>query len=117
MVDPSTPGTDSGVGTLGREEPGAGAGAGAGALAAGAPALPRTTAGRVSYASRLMFKRCFGEMLSDVMLPPNPPQPSVIAGSRPVVKPIDPCVVGVFTTMRNAGFFRPNSRITGSFLE
>ena len=38
-----------------------------------------------SYASRLMFSRCRGEMLSDVMLPPKPPQPSVIAGSSPVV--------------------------------
>ena len=29
-------------------------------------------------------------MLSDVMLPPQPPQPSVIAGSSPVVRPIEP---------------------------
>ena len=72
----------------------------------------RTTAGVVSYASRLMFSRWRGEMLSDVMLPPQPPQPSVIAGSSPVVRPIEPCVVGVLTTMRPAGFFRPNSRIT-----
>ncbi len=36
---------------------------------------------------------------------------------EPVVSPIDPCVVGVLTTMRNAGFFRPNSRITSSFRE
>ena len=64
-----------------------------------------------------MFSRCFGEMLSDVMLPPNPPQPSVIAGSRPVVSPIDPWVVGVFTQMRNAGLCRPNSRMTASFFE
>ena len=56
-------------------------------------------------------------MLSDVMLPPQPPQPSVIAGSSPVVRPIDPCVVGVFTQIRNAGFFRPNCRITSSFCE
>jgi hypothetical protein len=28
-------------------------------------------------------------MLSDVMLPPQPPHPSVIDGSRPVVSPID----------------------------
>src|SRR5262245_1372562 len=113
MVGASTPGTGSGVGTLGKEEPGAGACAGA----PDAAAFPRTTAGRVSYARRLTLRRCFGEMLSDVMLPPNPPQPSVIAGSRPVVSPIDPCVVGVFTTMRYAGFFNPNSRMTGSFLE
>jgi hypothetical protein len=56
-------------------------------------------------------------MLSDVMLPPQPPQPSVIAGSSPVVSPIDPCVVGVLTTMRPAGFFRPNSRMTLSSRE
>ena len=68
-------------------------------------------AGCVSYASRLMFSKCFGEMLSDVMLPPHPPHPSVIAGSSPVVMPTDPCVVGVLTTMRNAGFLRPNSRM------
>src|SRR5712692_1023096 len=72
----------------------------------------RTTAGVVSYASRLRFRRCWGEMLSDVMLPPQPPQPSVIAGSNPVVNPIDPWVVGVLTTMRPAGFFSPNSRMT-----
>ncbi len=56
-------------------------------------------------------------MLSDVMLPPYPPHPSVIAGSSPVVSPIEPCVVGVLTTMRNAGFFRPNSRMTASLVE
>src|SRR4030095_2568052 len=56
-------------------------------------------------------------MLSDVMLPPHPPQPSVIAGSRPVVSPIDPCVVGVFTQILKAGFFSPNCRITSSFCE
>ena len=56
-------------------------------------------------------------MLSEVMLPPKPPQPRVIAGSRPVVSPIEPCEVGVFTQMRNAGLCRPNSRITASFCE
>src|SRR3954447_26888772 len=65
-----------------------------------------------SYASRLMLSRWRGEMLSDVMLPPYPPQPSVIAGSRPVDSPIEPNVVGELTTMRKAGFLRPNSRIT-----
>jgi len=47
-------------------------------------------AGRTSYARRLMFSRWRGEMLSDVILPPQPPHPSVIAGSSPVVSPIDP---------------------------
>src|SRR5262245_38066005 len=47
-------------------------------------------AGRTSYANRLMLRRCRGEMLSDVMLPPQPPHPSLIAGSSPVVRPIDP---------------------------
>ena len=74
-------------------------------------------AGITSYAIRLMLSRCFGEMLSDVMFPPYPPQPSVIDGSRPVVRPIDPSVEGEFTTMRNAGFSRPNCRITSSFRE
>ena len=85
---------------------------------AGSAAMPRrprrreaTATGVVSYASRLILSRCLGEMLSDVMLPPQPPQPSVIAGSSPVVSPIDPWVVGVLTTMRPAGFFRPNSRM------
>ena len=56
-------------------------------------------------------------MLSDVIFPPYPPHPSVIDGSRPVVKPIDPSVVGVLTTIRKAGFFSPNCRITSSFRE
>ena len=56
-----------------------------------------------------MLSRCRGEMLSEVMLPPYPPHPSVIAGSSPVVRPIEPSVVGVLTTIRNAGFFSPNS--------
>ena len=56
-------------------------------------------------------------MLSDVMFPPYPPHPSVMAGSSPVVNPIDPCVVGVLTTMRYAGFLRPNCRITSSLRE
>src|SRR5205085_946106 len=75
------------------------------------------TAGRTSYARRLIFRRCRGEMLSDVMFPPHPPHPRVMAGSNPVVSPIDPCVVGVFTQMRKAGFRRPNSKITLSFCE
>ena len=37
-----------------------------------------------------MLSKCRGVMLSEVMLPPKPPQPSVIAGSSPVVKPIEP---------------------------
>src|SRR5206468_3824280 len=77
----------------------------------------RLTTGVISYASRLMFKRCRGEMLSEVMFPPYPPHPRVIAGSRPVESPTDPCVVGELTTMRKAGLGRPNSRITCSFCE
>ena len=38
--------------------------------APGAAVGCRTTAGLVSYARRLMFSRCIGEILSDVMLPP-----------------------------------------------
>jgi hypothetical protein len=86
------------------------------------PAVPagtvrRAGAGFVSYARRLMLSRCRGEMLSDVMLPPEPPHPSVIDGSRPVVIPIAPSVVGVLTTIRNAGFFKPNCRMTSSLRE
>ena len=77
----------------------------------------RTGAGDVSYANRLMLSRCRGEMLSDVMLPPHPPHPSVIDGSRLVVKPMEPRVVGVFTTILKAGFFSPNCRMISSFRE
>src|SRR5947209_16623179 len=87
----------------------------AGALAAARS--PDAFAGVISYATRLMFNRCLGEMLSEVILPPQPPHPSVMAGSRPVVKPMEPCVVGVFTTIRNAGFLSPNSRTIWSFRE
>ena len=74
--------------------------AGRGVAAGDAAADELTVAGRSSYASRLMFSRWRGEMLSDVMLPPKPPHPSVIAGSSPVVNPMDPCVVGVLTQIR-----------------
>src|SRR6187455_1452401 len=79
------------------------------AVATLAFAVTAPTTGRTSYARRLMFSKCFGEMLSEVMLPPQPPHPSVIAGSSPVVMPTDPWVVGVLTTMRKAGFLSPNS--------
>ena len=41
--------------------------------------------GAVSKATRLMFSRCIGEMLSPVMDPPMVPGPRVIAGKRAVV--------------------------------
>src|SRR5262245_42678567 len=59
----------------------------------------RVPTGMVSYARRLILSKCRGEMLSDVIFPPKPPQPSVIAGSSPVVKPMAPSVAGVFTQM------------------
>src|SRR5688572_5688586 len=68
----------------------------------------RFGAGDVSHASLFILSRCCGPMLSDVMFPPHPPHPSVIDGSNDVVRPIDPSVVGVLTTIRKAGFFRPN---------
>src|SRR4029453_1502305 len=83
----------------------------------GAPEPTRPAAGRISYARRLMLMRWRGEGLSDVMVPPGAPHPGLIAGSNPVVSPIDPCVVGVLTTIRYAGFFSPNSRITRSSCE
>ncbi len=46
-------------------------------------------------------------MLSDVMLPPRAPQPSVIEGSTPVVSPTAPTAAGEFTTIRKTGFVRP----------
>src|SRR6185503_6756887 len=102
----STPDAAAGGATFGKSVCAAGAGVGT------ADADACVVAGRSSYARRLMLSKCFGEMLSDVILPPQPPHPSVIDGSRPVVSPIDPCVVGVFTTIRKAGFFNPNSRMT-----
>ena len=105
-------GAPAAVGATGRA---AGEGAGADASAGTCDeAVGRAWAGRSSYASRLMLTRCIGVMLSEVMLPPKPPQPSVMAGSRPVVSPMDPWVVGVLTTIRNAGLCRPNCRITSS---
>src|SRR3954467_6737339 len=94
----SPPGTRGGSGALGR---------GADVRAAGRIA----GAGLVSYASRLILSRCRGEILSEVIFPPYPPQPSVIDGSRPVDRPTDPWVVGELTTIRNAGLCRPNSRM------
>jgi hypothetical protein len=52
---------------------------------------------------RLMFIKCCGPILSDVMLPPGAPQPSVIAGNKLVEYPIEPCTDEVFTHTRNAG--------------
>ena len=59
--------------------------------------------GRVSKATRLISIKCNGETLSEVTLPPHDPQPSVIDGGSAVENPIAPCVVGVFTVMRDAG--------------
>ena len=92
---------------------GAGAGAlgktGAEVIATGcAAATGRLLAtGRVSKATRLMSIRCSGETLSEVTLPPQDPQPSVIDGGSAVEKPIAPCVVGVFTVTREAGISPP----------
>src|ERR1041385_2767900 len=69
---------------------------------------------RTPYATRFRLIKCRGEMLSDVMLPPAAPQPSVIDGKRFVVYPTAPRAAGVFTQMRNAGFRSPNSRTTWS---
>ncbi len=64
--------------------------------------------GRVSNATRLMSIKCSGETLSDVTFPPHDPQPSVIDGGNAVENPIAPCVVGVFTVIRDAGISAPN---------
>src|SRR5205085_3042272 len=63
--------------------------------------------GRVSNATRLMSIKCNGETLSEVTLPPHDPQPSVIDGGSAVENPIAPCVVGVFTVIRDAGISAP----------
>src|SRR6266496_2776878 len=62
---------------------------------------------RVSKATRLMSIRCKGDTLSEVTFPPHEPQPSVIDGGNAVENPIAPCVVGVFTVMRDAGISAP----------
>src|SRR5207253_10803562 len=62
---------------------------------------------RVSKATRLMSIKCHGETLSEVTLPPQEPQPSVIDGGSAVENPIAPCVVGVLTVMREAGISLP----------
>ena len=64
--------------------------------------------GRVSNATRLMSIKCSGDTLSDVTFPPHDPQPNVIDGGNAVENPIAPCVVGVFTVMRDAGISAPN---------
>src|SRR5262249_26610977 len=63
--------------------------------------------GRVSNATRLMSIKCNGDTLSEVTLPPQEPQPNVIDGGKAVEKPIAPCVVGVFTVIRDAGISDP----------
>ena len=42
----------------------------------------RCSTGRDSQAIRLIFIKCIGPMLSEVMFPPAAPQPSVIAGNK-----------------------------------
>src|SRR5689334_25394753 len=64
--------------------------------------------GRVSNATRLISIKCNGETLSEVTLPPHDPQPNVIDGGNAVENPIAPCVVGVFTVIRDAGISAPN---------
>ena len=44
--------------------------------------IVRCSTARDSQATRFTFIRCCGPMLSDVMLPPGEPQPSVIAGNK-----------------------------------
>jgi hypothetical protein len=55
-----------------------------------------------------MSIKCSGETLSDVTFPPHDPQPRVIDGGNAVENPIAPCVVGVFTVIREAGISAPN---------
>ena len=44
-----------------------------------------------------------GPTFSEVAEPPTAPQPRVSAGMRPVVPPMPPRALGVFTMMREAG--------------
>ena len=60
-----------------------------------------------------MSIKCNGDTLSDVTFPPHEPQPSVIDGGSAVENPIAPCVVGVFTVIRDAGISAPK-RIAAS---
>lgn len=53
--------------------------------------LPNATGSEsIPNATRLIFKRCRGEILSEVMFPPQVPQPSVRDGVRFVVNPTPP---------------------------
>src|SRR5687768_8899294 len=61
-----------------------------------------STYGRTSSPMRLTLMRCSGVMLSDVMLPPHEPGPSVIAGAKPVVYPTAPIATFELTMIRNA---------------
>ena len=51
-------------------------------------------------------------MLSEVALPPTAPHPKVKAGASPVVAPTPPKAPGVFTKIRDTGFFNANSFTT-----
>src|SRR5712692_2634906 len=77
------------------------------AVACAATAGRLLATARVSNATRLISSKCSGETLSEVTLPPQEPQPSVIDGGSAVENPIAPCVVGVFTVTRDAGTSAP----------
>ena len=56
------------------------------------------------FTTRLTLMRWRGPTFSDTELPPQVPQPSVSAMSRPVERPVPPWVPPVLIRMREAGF-------------
>jgi len=98
---------------------------GAGRFESGADATSRDLRKRASFstkpgfpnARRLVSRRCFAVMLSEVMFPPNDPQPSVSDGSSQVDSPIAPWLAGVLTRMRCVGFSSANSQTISSLRE
>src|SRR5436853_7910086 len=90
-----------------RSKPGSDLGCAGASEASGLSEARWWLTGLVSKAMRLTSRRCRGEMLSEVTLPPHEPHPRVVEGSRSVVKPIAPWVEGLFTIIREAGILLP----------
>ena len=61
--------------------------------------------------------RLSGPTLSEVELPPSAPQPSVSAGTSPVVAPIPPSVLPPLTMTRETGMRAEKWAMISSFCE
>jgi hypothetical protein len=65
--------------------------------------------GLTSKATRLMFIKCSGEILSEVTFPPQEPQPKVREGASAVERPMVPWVVRVLIVVRETGIVLPKA--------